>query len=86
MPGFFQPRLICKMLDIESSKNVTQSIMKPTKAEIEASFSLSKRNNLNKWVLQAPDVTKHLFTPYGELDAAVAIRAQEGEGRDERRK
>ena len=74
------------MLDLKYSKNVYAINHESYQTQIKVSFSLSKRNNLNKWVLQAPDVTKHLFTPYGELDAAVAIRAQEGEGRDEWRK
>ena len=33
------------------------------------------------------DVTNHYFPPYGDVDAAVAVKAQEeGEGRDEKRK
>ena len=56
-----------------------QSITKRTEIEIEASFSLSKRSNLNKWVLQAKTSSYTISCRIGEVDTAVKLQAQGSE-------
>ena len=50
------------------------------KAEIEASFYLSKRSNLNKWVLQAKTSSNTSSCFIGEVDTVVKLQAQGSDG------
>ena len=79
------------MYDFDSSHNITDSSAF-YEANNVAIFPLSEKvvNNMEQTEEMghtSTDVTQHQFKPYGEVDAAVAVTAQEeDQGREERRK